>query len=81
MWKFLIKINKNLIFAIPTLMVAGFACGVAVDPATVKKMKVLIMPMTFPKMAIPVGFGLMVLFNLELLLEDLKRAFSAGETS
>ena len=39
------------------------------------------MPMTFPKMAIPVGFGLMVLFNLELLIEDLKGAFSAGETS
>jgi len=38
-------------------------------------------PMTFPKMAIPVGFGLMVLFNLELLIEDLKEAFSGGETS
>lgn len=37
--------------------------------------------MTFPKMAIPVGFGLMVLFNLELLLEDLKEAFSGGEAA
>ena len=37
-------------------------------------------PMTFPKMAIPVGFGLMVLFNFELLIEDLKEAFSGGET-
>lgn len=38
-------------------------------------------PMTFPKMAIPVGFGLMVLFNLELLIEELKEAFWGGETS
>ena len=37
--------------------------------------------MTFPKMAIPVGFGLMVLFNLELLIEDLKEAFSGGEAA
>ena len=38
-------------------------------------------PMTFPKLAIPIGFGLMVLFNLELLIEDLKRAFSGREIS
>ena len=30
-------------------------------------------PMTFPKLAIPVGFGLMVMFNIELLIEDIKR--------
>lgn len=38
-------------------------------------------PMTFPKLAIPVGFGLMVLFNTELLIEDIKRAFSGREIS
>jgi TRAP-type transport system small permease protein len=38
-------------------------------------------PMTFPKLAIPVGFGLMVLFNLELLIEDIKRIFSGREIS
>ncbi|MBW2341053.1 MAG: TRAP transporter small permease [Deltaproteobacteria bacterium] len=38
-------------------------------------------PMTFPKLAIPVGFGLMVLFNTELLIEDIKGAFSGREIS
>jgi len=38
-------------------------------------------PMTFPKMAIPVGFGLMVLFNLELLIDDLKEAFAGRKAS
>lgn len=38
-------------------------------------------PMTFPKLAIPVGFGLMVLFNTELLIEDIKKAFSGRAIS
>ncbi|MBW2310987.1 MAG: TRAP transporter small permease [Deltaproteobacteria bacterium] len=38
-------------------------------------------PMTFPKLAIPVGFGLMVLFNTELLIEDIKTAFSERKLS
>ena len=38
-------------------------------------------PMTFPKLAIPVGFGLMVLFNAELLIEDIKRVLSEREIS
>jgi len=36
-------------------------------------------PMTFPKMAVPVGFGLMVIFNFELLIDEIKTAFSGKE--
>ncbi|MEN8141090.1 MAG: bile acid:sodium symporter [Thermodesulfobacteriota bacterium] len=66
MWKFLIKINKNLIFAIPTLMIAGFAYGLAVEPGTVKKMKALIMPMTFLMV-----YPMMVTLNIKHLKQGL----------
>jgi len=36
-------------------------------------------PMTFPKMAVPVGFGIMVIFNFELLIDEIKTAFSGKE--
>jgi TRAP-type C4-dicarboxylate transport system permease small subunit len=36
-------------------------------------------PMTFPKMAVPVGFGLMVIFNFELLIDEIKTAFPGKE--
>ncbi len=44
MWRFLIAINKNLVLAIPATMLAGFVCGLLVDPAF---MKSLIIPFTF----------------------------------
>ncbi|WP_028581084.1 arsenic resistance protein [Desulfogranum japonicum] len=47
MWKYLIKINKNLVYAIPTLMIAGCIFGVLTSPQLIKSLKILIIPMTF----------------------------------
>ncbi|MGD9246982.1 MAG: universal stress protein [Desulfobacteraceae bacterium] len=44
MWKTLQKINKNLIVAIPVLMVTGFLTGMFIDAAPLKQ---LIVPFTF----------------------------------
>jgi TRAP-type C4-dicarboxylate transport system permease small subunit len=35
-------------------------------------------PMTWPLLAIPVGFGFMILFTLEILIEDIKKIASGG---
>ncbi|MBU0681127.1 MAG: bile acid:sodium symporter [Proteobacteria bacterium] len=67
MWKLLVRINKNLIYAIPTLMVAGFCFGANVDPVLVKKLKAWIMPMTF-LMVCP----MMVTLNIKHLQQGLK---------
>ena len=47
MWNMLTKINKNLVTAIPAMMLLGFAFGAAAEAATVKQLKVLILPFTF----------------------------------
>ena len=44
MWKLLQKINKNLITAIPVLMVTGFVTGIFINAAPLKQ---LIVPFTF----------------------------------
>jgi ACR3 family arsenite efflux pump ArsB/nucleotide-binding universal stress UspA family protein len=44
MWKFLVGINRNLIVAIPTMMVLGFVFGILVEPSSLKN---LIVPFTF----------------------------------
>lgn len=44
MWKLLQTINKNLITAIPVLMIAGFVAGLYLQPAPLKQ---LIVPFTF----------------------------------
>ena len=44
MWRFLGKLNKNLIIAIPAMMMAGFGCGLMIDAAALKS---LILPFTF----------------------------------
>lgn len=44
MWKTLQNINKNLIVAIPVLMVAGFLAGMFMNAAPLKQ---LIVPFTF----------------------------------
>ena len=44
MWKILAKLNQNLVFAIPAMMLAGFAFGVTADAAFLKS---LILPFTF----------------------------------
>ncbi|MGB3211484.1 MAG: bile acid:sodium symporter [Desulforhopalus sp.] len=47
MWGILTRLNKNLVYAIPLCMLAGFLVGVGVDAAVVLKMKMLIIPLTF----------------------------------
>ena len=44
MWKLLQTINKNLIIAIPALMLSGFATGLIINAAPLKQ---LIVPFTF----------------------------------
>jgi ACR3 family arsenite efflux pump ArsB len=44
MWKLLGQLNKNLLLAIPAMMVAGFVFGLATEPAFLKN---LILPFTF----------------------------------
>ncbi len=44
MWKVLSNLNRNLVLAIPAMMVCGFAAGLAVEASFMKK---LILPFTF----------------------------------
>jgi TRAP-type C4-dicarboxylate transport system permease small subunit len=37
------------------------------------------LPMTYPTLAIPVGFGIMIMFSLELLIQDIKEFVSANK--
>jgi TRAP-type C4-dicarboxylate transport system permease small subunit len=37
------------------------------------------LPMTYPTLAIPIGFGIMIMFNLELLIQDVKELLSANK--
>ncbi|MDA3972225.1 MAG: bile acid:sodium symporter [Desulfobulbaceae bacterium] len=67
MWKLLITINKNLIYAIPILMVGGFCFGATVDEGLVKSLKTLIMPMTFLMV-----YPMMVTLNIKHLHHGLK---------
>ncbi len=66
MWKLLIKINKNLIVAIPLFLIAGFLCGITVDKAIIAKMKLLILPLTFLMV-----YPMMVTLNLQHLKKGL----------
>ncbi|PLX50650.1 MAG: arsenite transporter [Desulfobulbaceae bacterium] len=66
MWNLLIKINKNLIVAIPTMMVAGFFFGAYVDADQVRKLKSLIVPLTFLMV-----YPMMVTLNIKHLQQGL----------
>lgn len=37
------------------------------------------LPMTYPTLAIPIGFGIMIMFSLELLIQDVKKFLSANK--
>jgi arsenite transporter len=67
MWKSLQQINKNLIIAIPAMMLAGFACGLAVEADLVNNLKQLIIPFTFLMV-----YPMMVTLQLGHLREGLK---------
>jgi len=67
MWSFLIKINKNLVFAIPLMMVAGFLFGVTGNRGMISGLKNLIMPLTFLMV-----YPMMVTLNIKHLKEGSK---------
>lgn len=67
MWKVLIRINKNLVYAIPLLMIAGLMFGNMVDQTFVIKMKALIIPLTFLMV-----YPMMVTLNIKHLRQGLQ---------
>lgn len=67
MWKALFKVNKNLIKAIPIMLVAGFIFGSVTDPGFTVRLKSLIMPLTFLMV-----YPMMVTLNVIHLLHGLK---------
>ncbi len=66
MWNLLITINKNLTYAIPALMVAGFIFGTIVDPSTAAWLKNLIIPLTFLMV-----YPMMVTLNIQHLKQGM----------
>ncbi len=66
MWNYLIRLNKNLIFAIPVMMVVGFGVGVLVDQQSVKSLRHLIVPLTFLMV-----YPMMVTLNIKHLTQGL----------
>lgn len=66
MWKYLININKNLVIAIPCMMVAGFLVGVFTDQNFVKTLRYLIVPLTFLMV-----YPMMVTLNFKQLRQGL----------
>jgi len=67
MWKFLIAVNKKLVYAIPTMMILGFLFGMSVDKAFLKQLKSLIVPLTFLMV-----YPMMVTLNINHLKEGIK---------
>ncbi|MFH1216594.1 MAG: bile acid:sodium symporter [Pseudomonadota bacterium] len=67
MWKFLIRINKNLVTAIPVMMAAGFFFGIRVEAGSVMQLKSLIVPFTFLMV-----YPMMVTLNIKHLKEGIK---------
>ena len=65
MWQFLQTINKNLVVAIPILMVAGFAAGLCIEAAPLKQ---LIVPFTF-----------LMVYPMMVTLK-IKKVFEGGDT-
>ncbi len=66
MWKFLMTINKNLISAIPIMMLGGFLFGIYSEQSTVARLKDLIVPFTFLMV-----YPMMVTLNIKHLKEGL----------
>ena len=67
MWNILLKINKNLVVAIPVMMSMGFLFGITLDGATISGLKSLIMPLTFLMV-----YPMMVTLNIKHLKEGIK---------
>ncbi len=67
MWKILTRINKNLVYAIPLLMIFGLVFGNSVEQSFVAKMKALILPFTFLMV-----YPMMVTLNVKHLKQGLQ---------
>ena len=67
MWNLLIKTNKNLIVAIPLMMLAGFLFGSVLHPGQISQLKVLILPLTFLMV-----YPMMVTLNIKHLQKGIK---------
>lgn len=67
MWNILMRLNKNLVYAIPTLMVAGVVFGSLVDRSGVIRLKLLIIPLTFLMV-----YPMMVTLNIKHLKQGLQ---------
>ena len=67
MWNLLIRINKKLILAIPTMMLAGYLFGFSVSVDLVSQCKMLILPLTFLMV-----YPMMVTLNIKHLQEGIK---------
>ena len=66
MWYLLIKLNRNLVYAIPAFLITGFTFGVVFDASTVKALKGLIVPLTFLMV-----YPMMVTLNIKHLKQGL----------
>ncbi|MDH3392534.1 MAG: bile acid:sodium symporter [Desulfobulbaceae bacterium] len=66
MWKVLIRLNKQLVIAIPVMLVGGFLFGIWAEPATVKQLKGLILPLSFLMV-----YPMMVTLNIKHLKEGM----------
>lgn len=67
MWKILLKLNKNLVYAIPALMICGFLYGAMIEGEAVKGLKNLIVPLTFLMV-----YPMMVTLNIAHLKKGLE---------
>lgn len=66
MWKILTRINKNLVSAIPAMMLAGFLSGLVFEVEALMKLKLLILPLT-----ILMVYPMMVTLNIKHLQQGL----------
>jgi ACR3 family arsenite efflux pump ArsB len=66
MWKFLLAVNKKLVLAIPLMLLAGFVTGSTLDPAVIRELKRLILPLTFLMV-----YPMMVTLNIQNLKKGL----------
>ncbi len=66
MWKFLIGLNKRLIITIPLMLGGGFLFGIWAEPAMVKQLKGLILPLSFLMV-----YPMMVTLNIKHLKEGM----------
>lgn len=73
MWKFIIGLNKNLVYVIPSFMIAGLVFGNIIDQSQVIRMKTLIIPLTFLMV-----YPMMVALNIKHLKQGLQPKIQGG---